>query len=69
MTAGAFGVVAGVAALQFFSDVPKVRTDIMQVRGSRFFGWIRDLKMRARRSKAEDMRLGELRMERGITNS
>ena len=32
MTAGAFTVVAGVAALQFFSDVPKVRTDIVEVR-------------------------------------
>ncbi|KAL8735161.1 MAG: hypothetical protein Q9166_001037 [cf. Caloplaca sp. 2 TL-2023] len=30
ITAGSFGVVAGVFALFFFSDVPKVRTDIMQ---------------------------------------
>ena len=31
ITAGSFGVVAGIFLLQFFSDVPKVRTDIMQV--------------------------------------
>lgn len=31
-TAGSFGVVAGVFALFFFSEVPKVRKDIMQVR-------------------------------------
>lgn len=31
-TAGSFGAVAGVFALFFFSEVPKVRTDIMQVR-------------------------------------
>lgn len=31
ITAGSFGVVAGVFALFFFADVPKVRTDIMQV--------------------------------------
>ncbi|KAL8964189.1 MAG: hypothetical protein Q9197_006995, partial [Variospora fuerteventurae] len=30
MTAGSFGVVGAVFALQFFADVPKVRTDIMQ---------------------------------------
>ena len=32
MTAGAFSIVAGVAALQFLSDVPKVKKDIVQVR-------------------------------------
>jgi hypothetical protein len=31
MTLGAFGGVAGFFALFFFSDVPKVRNDIMQV--------------------------------------
>ena len=31
-TVGAFGIFAGVAALQFFSEVPKVRKDIMEVR-------------------------------------
>ncbi|KAL9118194.1 MAG: hypothetical protein Q9187_005265 [Circinaria calcarea] len=31
ITAGSFGAVAGFFALFFFSDVPKVRTDIMQV--------------------------------------
>lgn len=30
ITAGSFGVVGMVFALQFFSDVPKVRTDILQ---------------------------------------
>ncbi|KAL8824312.1 MAG: hypothetical protein Q9191_005135 [Dirinaria sp. TL-2023a] len=30
ITAGSFGVVAGIFALQFFSEVPKVRRDIMQ---------------------------------------
>ena len=30
-TAGAFGVVAGVFAIQFFSEVPKVRQDIVGV--------------------------------------
>ena len=30
-TGAAFGVVGGVFALFFFADVPKVRTDIMQV--------------------------------------
>lgn len=30
ITAGSFGVVGLVFALQFFADVPKVRTDIMQ---------------------------------------
>ncbi|MDI1488695.1 MAG: hypothetical protein OHK93_007971 [Ramalina farinacea] len=29
-TAAGFGIVAGIFAMQFFSDVPKVRTDIMQ---------------------------------------
>lgn len=32
MTLGAFGGVAGVFAIFFFSDVPKVRQDILQVR-------------------------------------
>ena len=32
ITAASFGVVGAVFALQFFSDVPKVRTDICQVR-------------------------------------
>ncbi|MCJ1285287.1 hypothetical protein MMC26_004627 [Xylographa opegraphella] len=32
ITAGSFGAVAGIFALFFFSDVPKVRKDIMQVR-------------------------------------
>lgn len=32
LTAASFGGVAGVFALFFFSDVPKVRKDIMQVR-------------------------------------
>ena len=31
ITAGSFGAVAGIFALFFFSDVPKVRKDIMQV--------------------------------------
>lgn len=31
ITAGSFGVVGGVFVLFFFADVPKVRTDIMQV--------------------------------------
>ncbi|MCJ1341358.1 hypothetical protein MMC09_006654 [Bachmanniomyces sp. S44760] len=31
-TAGAFGAVAGIFALFFFSDVPKVKHDIMEVR-------------------------------------
>lgn len=31
-TFGAFGVVAGVFVLQMFADVPKIRTDICQVR-------------------------------------
>jgi len=31
MTLGAFGGVAGFFALFFFSDVPKVRKDIIQV--------------------------------------
>ena len=31
-TAGGFGAVAGIFALFFFSDIPKVRKDIMQVR-------------------------------------
>ena len=31
ITAASFGVVGAVFALQFFSDVPKVRTDICQV--------------------------------------
>lgn len=31
MTAASFGVVGAIAALQFLSDVPKVRTDICQV--------------------------------------
>ncbi len=31
ITAGSFGVVGAVFALFFFADVPKVRTDIMQV--------------------------------------
>lgn len=31
ITAGSFGAVAGIFALFFFSDVPKVRVDIMQV--------------------------------------
>lgn len=31
ITAGGFGAVAGIFALQFFSEVPKVRKDIMQV--------------------------------------
>ncbi|KAL8955038.1 MAG: hypothetical protein Q9193_006946, partial [Seirophora villosa] len=30
ITAGSFGVVGAVFVLQFFADVPKVRTDIMQ---------------------------------------
>jgi hypothetical protein len=30
MTAGSFGAVAGIFALFFFAEVPKVRTDIMQ---------------------------------------
>ncbi|MCJ1295078.1 hypothetical protein MMC34_006639 [Xylographa carneopallida] len=30
ITAGSFGAVAGIFALFFFSDVPKVRKDIMQ---------------------------------------
>lgn len=34
MTAGSFSVVGVVFALQFFADVPKVRTDIMQVRST-----------------------------------
>ena len=32
ITAGSFGVVGLIFALQFFSEVPKVRKDIMQVR-------------------------------------
>ena len=32
ITAATFGVVGAVFALQFFSDVPKVRTAICQVR-------------------------------------
>lgn len=32
LTAASFGVAAGVFALFFFSDVPKVRNDIMLVR-------------------------------------
>jgi len=32
ITAASFGVVAAIAGLQFLSDVPKVRTDICQVR-------------------------------------
>ena len=32
ITAASFGVVGAVFALQFFSDVPKVRNDICQVR-------------------------------------
>ena len=31
LTIGAFGVFAGIAALQFFSEVPKVRKDILSV--------------------------------------
>jgi hypothetical protein len=31
MTFGAFGGVAGVFAIFFFSDIPRVRRDIMQV--------------------------------------
>jgi len=31
MTLGAFGVSAGIFALYFFSDVPRVRKDIIQV--------------------------------------
>lgn len=31
ITAGMFGVSAGIFALFFFSDVPKVRKDILQV--------------------------------------
>ncbi len=40
ITAASFGAVGGIFALQFFSEVPKVRTEIMQVRR---FGieWIR----------------------------
>lgn len=30
VTAGGFGAVAGIFALFFFADVPKVRNDIMQ---------------------------------------
>ncbi|KAI4287181.1 MAG: hypothetical protein L6R35_003559, partial [Caloplaca aegaea] len=30
ITAGSFGIVGAVFVLQFFADVPKVRTDIMQ---------------------------------------
>ena len=37
ITAGSFGAVAGFFALFFFSDVPKVRKDIMQVRKSSTF--------------------------------
>ena len=36
-TAAAFGGVAGVFAIQFFSEVPKVKTDIVQVRLSPTF--------------------------------
>lgn len=32
LSAGAFGVVAAVAGLQFLSDVPKVKKDIVEVR-------------------------------------
>jgi hypothetical protein len=32
MTLGAFGVSTGIFALFFFSDVPRVRKDIIQVR-------------------------------------
>ena len=32
ITAGSFAVVGGIFALQFFSEVPKVRNDILQVR-------------------------------------
>lgn len=35
ITAASFGAVGGIFALQFFSEVPKVRTEIMQVRRSR----------------------------------
>lgn len=38
ITAASFGVVGGVFALQFFSEVPKVRRDIMQVCLMRFKG-------------------------------
>ena len=31
ITLASFGVVGGIFALQFFSEVPKVRRDIMQV--------------------------------------
>lgn len=37
LTAASFGVAAGVFALFFFSDVPKVRNDIMLVRLFLFF--------------------------------
>jgi len=32
ITAGGFGMVGAIFGLQFFSDVPKVRKDICQVR-------------------------------------
>ena len=34
LSAGAFGVVAAVAGLQFLSDVPKVKKDIVEVRNT-----------------------------------
>jgi len=41
ITAASFGAVGGIFALQFFSEVPKVRTEIMQVRRFRAIRVIR----------------------------
>jgi hypothetical protein len=40
MTLGAFGVSTGIFALFFFSDVPRVRKDIIQVRVIELRIWI-----------------------------
>lgn len=41
ITAGSFGVVGAIFALQFFAEVPKVRKDILQVGFYFVVGWLR----------------------------
>ncbi|KAG0649413.1 hypothetical protein D0Z07_4118 [Hyphodiscus hymeniophilus] len=42
ITLGAFGGVAGVFALFFFSDIPRVRKDIMQAENSPYWTEVRE---------------------------